>query len=187
MSENSFVNFWLGAAGQIKKLRSLTGAGILAAVGTVLKFVSVPVGELLRISFTFLTTAIAGFMYGPLVAGMAAVVVDILGFLIRPTGAYFIGFTVSAFADGIIYGCWLWNRPVKLWRTLCACATSTVIISFLLNPMWLQLMYGKAFLAVIAARIPTNLVLLPINTAMLFFLLKVLEPQKAKLAGAKSR
>ncbi len=182
MSENgNAIGFWRGAAQEVKKLRSLAGAGVLSAAGVVLKFLTLPVGDFLKIGFAFLATALTGYLYGPLVAGMSAVVVDLLGYLVKPTGAYFAGFTLSAFVNGLIYGCWLWKRQVKLWRVLCACATSTLLVSFVLNPLWLHMLYGEAFMGILAARVATNLVLLPINTAMLYMLLKVVEVQKARL------
>ncbi|MGD9559692.1 MAG: folate family ECF transporter S component [Oscillospiraceae bacterium] len=185
MQQNIFrPGYWRAAARQLKQVRSLAAGGMLAALGTAIKALYIPIGQLLRISFTFLATALSGYLYGPLVAGLSAMVVDVLGYLIRPEGAYFFGFTFNAFLNGVIYGCFLWRRPVRLWRAGAACLTSIVLVSFLLNPLWLSMLYGQAWLGLVLLRVPTNLLLLPINTLLLYGMLQV--TQRAHRGLAKS-
>ena len=43
-------------------------------------------------------------MYGPLSAGVAYALGDLLGMMIFPNGSYFPGFTLTAFLTGVIYG-----------------------------------------------------------------------------------
>ncbi|NLW80026.1 MAG: folate family ECF transporter S component [Ruminococcaceae bacterium] len=180
MQQNGFAlgRYARGALLELKKVSSIAGGGMLAALGVAIKALYVPLGQALRISFAFLTAGLSGYLYGPVVAGFAAMVVDILGYLIRPEGAYFFGFTFNAFLNGIIYGCWLWRRPVRLWRSFAACGTSIVAVSFLLNPLWLSILYGDAWLGLVLMRIPTNAILLPINSLMLYALLRVAERAK---------
>lgn len=180
-SKEGAAQYWRSAMASMRQVRSLAGAGILAAAGMALKSLTIDITQLLRITFAFLPTALSGYLYGPVVAGFAGAVLDVLGYLIHPTGAYFPGFTLGAFLNGMLYGLWLWKRPVSLWRTGVACATSTVMMSFLLNPLWLTIMYGEAWLPMVLVRIPKNAIQLPVNIALLFLLLKLVEKQKHRL------
>lgn len=175
------AHYWRQAAASLKKVRTLAGAGILAAAGLALKSLTISIGQFMRIGFAFLPTALSGYLYGPLAAGFAGMVLDVLGYLVMPTGPYFFGFTLGAFINGLVYGCWLWNQPVRLWRVFAACLSSTVVISFLLNPLWLHILYGEAWLALILLRLPLNAISLPLNTGMLFLLLRVVEGQKHRI------
>jgi ECF transporter S component (folate family) len=165
--------YWRGAAREMKSIRSIAGSGVLSALASVIKSLSIDFGQLLRVSFTFLPVALSGFFYGPVVAGFTATVADIIGFILKPTGPYFFGFTFNQFLNGAIYGLWLYRQPVSLWRAFGACATSIVLVSFILNPLWLNILYGDAFWGLVWMRVPKNLVVLPVNTALLYGLLKV--------------
>lgn len=175
-----FAAYWKDATTQLKRVRTLAGAGLLAALGTVLKVFVVPLSQVLRISFAFLGLALGGYLYGPVVAGLIGFVVDLLGFLVGPPmGPYVPAFGLVAFVGGFIYGCWLYRKPVQLWRAFAAHATHTVVISFLLNPLLLRWMYGNAFWGLVVARIPLNAIMLPLGTALIYLLQKVLARQTA--------
>lgn len=174
-------SYWRNASGKMKDMRSITGAGVLAAAGLALKTLTINVGQLFRVGFAFLATALSGYLYGPVVAGFAGAVLDVLGYFINPSGPYFFGFTLSAFSNGFIFGIILWNHKVSLLRTFSACLVSILVVSFLLNPIWLSMMYGEAWIALVIMRIPSNAMLLPINTGLLFMLLKLAEKQKGRL------
>jgi riboflavin transporter len=96
---------------------------------------------------------------------------------INPTGPYFPGFTLTAFLSGAVYGLFLYRKPVTLLRVALAKTTVTVLVSFCLNPMWLSILYSKAFFAVVSARIATNLLVLPIDIVLLYGLLKVVDKE----------
>lgn len=180
-TKNRAPGYWRKATGEIKRVRSLAGAGVLAALGVVLKSLTISFGQLFRFGFAFLSTALSGFLYGPVVAGFMGAVVDILGFLVNPTGPYFFGFTLNAFLGGFLYGCWLYRRPVRLWRCFGGVLSNMLIVSFLLNPLWLHMLYGDAFVGLVVMRLAPNAIILPVNTLVLYFLLRVTEKYKGQL------
>ncbi len=111
-----FANFKRSAL-ELKSLRTLCVTAILIALDLVLKtFLNVQITEDLKLNFAFVAVAAVGMLYGPTVAGMACVVTDVLGYLIKPTGGSFSPmFTLIEMMGGIIYGCFLYNfKPVKL-------------------------------------------------------------------------
>lgn len=177
-----FVAMLRQALGEMRKLRSQVGAALLAALGIVLKMLTININQFLRTGLSFLPIALAGWLYGPFLGGLTAVIIDILGFLLNPTGPYFFGFTLNAFINGMLYGFWLYGRPVRLWRCLGGVFSSIAVISFGLNPLWLNILYGESYIGLVLLRVPTNAIVLPVNTLLLYMLLKSLEKAKPLLA-----
>ena len=86
----------------MKKLdtRSITALGLLVAVEIVLsRFCSINAWDL-KIGFSFLPVAVAAMRLGPLEAAVVAAVSDFVGAVLFPIGAYFPGFTLTAFQIG---------------------------------------------------------------------------------------
>lgn len=164
------------AAAELRRVRSVAGAGLLCALSVVLNQFTLVVSQLLEIGFSFLATALSGFLYGPWVAALAGVAMDLAGYLLRPNGGFFIGFTLNELLAGMIYGIWLYKRPVSLARTFCACLSVVLLINFFLTPLWLNIMYGNAFV-LSALRIVKNVIKLPLDTALLYLLLRITSKQ----------
>ena len=156
---------------------ALAACGMLLALKVVLGMFTLNVSPVLKVGFSFLPIAAAGMLFGPAAGGAVGALGDVVSYFVSPTGPYFPGFTLSAFLSGFLYGVFLHGKPVKLLRTVLAKAAVAVLVNLLLNPLWLSVLYSKAFLAVLSARIATNLILLPIDAALLFAMLKVMERQ----------
>ena len=107
------------------------------------------------------------------------IVTDVAGYFLRPNGGFFPGFTLNEFLLGFLYGCWLYKKPVSLWRTFCACLSAVLVINLVLTPLWLNIMYGNAFV-ISGMRLIKNAVKLPLDTALLYFLLKAVETHRKK-------
>ena len=164
---------------EIHRLSSMVGTAMLAALHLVLNQFTFAVSQFLEIGFTFLATASAAYLYGPWLAGLMGIVADTLGYFLRPNGTYFPGWTLNEFLLGFLYGCWLYKKPVTLWRTFAACLSAVLLINLCLTPLWLHLVYGNAFV-ITGLRLVKNLIKLPIDTLLLYTLLKALQ---ARLKG----
>lgn len=169
------------AAGETKKIRSIAGAGMLAAVGVVINQLVIPVGALLEIGFAFLATGVSGFLYGPFLAGLAGVVADIAGYFLRPNGGFFIGFTLNELVLGFIYGCFLYKQKVTKKRVFLTVLTAMLLVNLCLTPIWLYIMYGKSFFAMLGLRLLKNAIKLPLDTFLLYFVLKTVEKRNISL------
>lgn len=103
------------SAGELKSVRCITTLSVLIALDLVLKsFLNVQLTEDLKINFAFVAVAAMGMLYGPVPAGLACVVTDVIGYLIKPTGTFNPLFTLVEVAGGVIYGCFLYGfTPVK--------------------------------------------------------------------------
>jgi len=158
---------------ELRRVSSLTGAAMLSALNVILNQFTVVLSLTQKLGFSFLTVGVSGMLYGPVLTGLIGAGTDILKFFVGPpNGPFFPGFTLSEFLQGFLYGLFLYQKPVTLKRTFAAKLTTTLVINMTLTPLWLSMMYGDAFYVLVGARLLKNVLMLPIETALLYFLLK---------------
>ncbi|OPX42223.1 folate transporter FolT [Ruminiclostridium hungatei] len=154
------------------KLRDILLLGLFVALEVILtRFLSVE-NSIVRISFQFLPIAVSAILFGPVMAGIGAAVADVLGMMIFPKGAYFPGFTFSAFVSGFLYGVFLYKKKITMLRTFAAVLTVIVTCSLVLNTIWLIILTQKGAYAIISARLVTNAIFLPVHTFVIYFVWK---------------
>ena len=163
----------------IKKIKTLTIAAMVTALGIVVGFFKIPITNLLEIRFNTIPLALAGKIFGPYTAGIVGILIDIGSYIIRPTGPYFPGFTLSNALSGVIFGFLL--RPKKgthspIYRITIAVILNTVFINMILNSVWLMVLYGKeSVIAVLSVRLLKEIVLIPVNIIIIAALTKPVE------------
>ena len=86
----------------------------------------------------------------------------------------FFGFTLDAILGGVIYGIFLYKKPLKWWRVFIPEVLVKVFINCGLNTLWVSMLYGKGFMALLPARVIKNAIMLPIDTVILFVALGLL-------------
>ncbi len=158
---------------EFKRLRSLTGMGLLLALSIVLSFFTVQVTPSIKIGVGYLVTALLGMMYGPVAGGLAAGAGDIIKYVIKPTGPFFPGYTLNAILGGVIYGLFFYKMKPSLPKAIGAKVTVTFFVNIILGTLWSAILYNKAFWGILGARVIKNLTLLPIEIALLFIVLTV--------------
>ncbi len=169
---NTFLSKFSNSFRELRNVHSLTGLAMLMAIALILNLIgSFQITESLRLGFGFLATAIMGMLYGPVCAGLAAGVVDILQIFLKPTGEFFPGFTLTAMLGGILYGLFLYKNQYSLPRLIAVKSIINVFLHLLLNSYWLTFLYGYAFWAKIPGRLIKNLGLLPLEILLLALLL----------------
>ena len=139
------------SAREMRDVRSLAGSSMLTALSVVLNQFTIFFTQVLRLSVTFLPVAMCAMLYGPLL---------------------FPGFTISEFMRGFLYGVFFYRRRVTLPRVAAAHLSVVVIVTLVLNPLWLSIMFGDAFIALVSMRLVKNIVMFPIEVGLLYFLLK---------------
>lgn len=151
------------------KIRNILFVGLFISLEIILtRFISVE-SPIVRISFEFIPIAISAILFGPVMAGTAAAIADVLGMLIFPKGAYFPGFTLSAFVTGFLYGLILYKKKITLVRTFFAALVVIVITSLIMNTIWLTYLTGNGAYAILVARLLKSAVFIPIQTFMIYF------------------
>ena len=119
-----------------------------------------------RIGFGFLPVAITAIMFGPIWAGLCYTAGDLLGMLLFPTAGvpYFVGFTLSAFITGVLYGVILYRKEINMRISFIAAFVVLTSITLILNTFWLHLLVGQAFFAILPTRIAEAVVMLAVQT-----------------------
>jgi ECF transporter S component (folate family) len=160
------------------KVKQLVLAGLLlAAIIVLVRFLSIQT-PFVRISLGFIPFALAGWLLGPVWGAVIGVASDLLGMLLFPTASFFPGFTLSALLEGLIYGLFLFNRPVdkRFFVRLVLCLlVMHIFIQLGLTTLWLAIMYERAFIPMIITRFASNVVRFPIELVSLFFLMRLME------------
>lgn len=174
-------------AGSLRSLRStqaITTAGLLLAIQMVLSSVGViEVTDSLKISLAHLAVVPTAMLYGPVVACLQSGLSDILGFILRPSGPYFPGFTLTAALLGLIYGMFLYQTERKAWQLIAARLVVCVFVNILLNSVFLAMLYGPSRWATLPLRIFKNLVQLPVDCLLLSAMCRFVQRMPMRRAG----
>lgn len=125
------------SAQELKQVRTLTGVAMLLAMSVVISFTaSVRVTETIKIGLGYLITALLGMLYGPFTAALAAGAGDLIKYLLKPDGAYFFGFTLTAMLGGVVYGVFFYREKCTIPRAIASKATVSLLLNCLLNTVW---------------------------------------------------
>lgn len=156
----------------MKNVSILTCVALLIALDVILtRFLSINT-QFLRISFGMIPVALAGVAFGPVWGGICGAVGDVLGMMIFPSGAYFPGFTVTAALTGIIYGLLLYRQEGKtlVVRAIIASVLVCIGCNLFLDTLWLDMMYGNGFLAILPMRIVKCVINIPVYSILVLVL-----------------
>lgn len=157
---------------ELKSTKNVVLCGLLAALAVVLGTVaSISVGPYIKIGFSGLPNRIVEFLFGPVVGCLFGGALDLLKYILKPDGPFFFGFTFNAMLAGVIYGSILYKKPVSVPRIVCAELLVKILVNCVLNTLWISMLYGKGFLAILPMRVLKNAIMLPIDSAILFFAL----------------
>lgn len=165
-----------------KQLFKLVLSAILCAVSVVLsRFLSFNVWNL-SIGVSFLPIMLCAFICGPFWGGVCGGLADLIGALLFPFGTYFPGFTAVAFLSGVIFGfIGMLDRKAK--KPIARISLSAVIIlakelicTLALNTLWISILYGTPYEALLITRLPLAAVMFVIQTVSALLICKFILP-----------
>lgn len=157
--------------------KSLVAMGVLTAIEIILsRFVSIQAWNI-KIGFGFVPVVIAAITLGPIKAGIVGALADFLGANLFPIGTYFPGFTLTAFLSGMVYGLFLHKRQNYL-RIFIAVGVNQIIFSLLINTLWISILYGTAYLPLIATRAIQSVIMIPVH---LVFICIICRPEICRI------
>lgn len=176
-------NLFAASAAELRTPRCLTLTALLIALNVAMDLLNLRVQLTpdLRITFGFLCNAVIGMLFGPVVGMTAGFCTDVMGYLVNQGGGfYFPGYTLTAIVGGLLYGLWLYQpaRPRSLQdgrlgrivRVVGAKASINLCCNIGLNTLWLTMTGGKALTLLLPARVLKNVLLLPLECVLLFFI-----------------
>ena len=182
-----FTALFKSSLREFKSVRCLTLTAMLGAISIIIgSYFTFMIGNSLKIGFTYLPNEFLYYMFGPVVGACFGAVMDVLTFILKPTGPFFFGFTLSAILKGLIYGVILYKKPLSILRIFIANVISLIFITLLLDTYWLTILYGKAYMVFLSERL-IKIALLPVETILLYLLIKGVEASGVvKLFQSKS-
>nr|WP_317356915.1 folate family ECF transporter S component [uncultured Tyzzerella sp.] len=162
---------------ELKKTKTIVICGLLLAISLMLNTQALKIEGITIITFSFIANSTAGFLFGPVVAGILGGLTDFLTHVINPKGTYFFGFTFNAILGGFLYGSFLYrkiygSKKLILRIILCKIAIS-LIVNLTLGTYWYSMYAGKGFLVLLPARIYKELIIVPIHCIVMYTILKI--------------
>ena len=132
--------------------KQLCALALLIAVGVVLGRL-VPVLSVwnTKIEFSFVAVMLAACIAGPVGGMVTGALIDFIGAILVPTGPYFPGFTATAALTGLVFGLLLYKK-CNIGRIVIAVLSTQIVCGFLLNTLFISILYTKAFTALLVTR-----------------------------------
>ncbi|MBQ8802045.1 MAG: folate family ECF transporter S component [Tyzzerella sp.] len=170
---------------ELKNLNTLVMTALLIAVGIVLGYFSIQITDTTKIGVSFVATQLTATLFGPVVGGIMGGVADILKFIIKPTGAFFWGWTFNAILGPVIYGIMLYKKRLTLARILISKIVVAIVVNMFFGCLWSSMLYGKAFWVLMGTKAIQQVIQVPIQSIIFWMVVKAL--QKAKVFHQLSR
>lgn len=174
--------YWRDAAMELKDTKMLVFAATMVAVRVAMKGLSITIGPNLYINTAFLANALGAMVFGPVVAAVAAVVSDFLGFLIFPQGGavYFPPYILVEVAGSVIFALLLYRARLTPTRIIlsrfCICLFVNILLQAPITLWYYKVVVGKAYVMFQIPHIIKNLAMFPIESWLLTFVLSLLAP-----------
>ena len=163
-----FENRLRSSAKELTNVRALTACAMLAAIAVVLNYVaSIKINDYIKIGFGSIPNQLVDALFGPVTGALFGGALDIIKFVLKPDGAFFPGYTLSAMLAAFIYGLFYYKRPITILRVLIAKGIVTVLVNMLLNTYW-STFFGSVFTVIFPARAIKNLIMWPIDSVVFF-------------------
>ena len=174
--------YWHDAAAELKDTHMLVFAALMIALRLVMKQISIPITPVLRINTAFFINALGAMVFGPVFAALCAAITDVLGYLIRPDGIYFLPFILTEIGGSVVFALFLYRAKVTTTRVMLSRFTISLVINVLLQTpimMWYYAIYmgGKQY--TFAMAVPSmikNILMFPIESVVLTLFLSALLP-----------
>ena len=160
---------------ELKHVRTVTTIAMFASIGIILGSLTVQIGDFIKIGFSSIANQFVYYLFGPATGCFYGGALDILKYLIKPTGAFFPGWTVGAMTAGVLYGCFFYKRKLTIVRVLAAELCVSVVCNMILGTLWLDIMYGKGFFVLLPMRVFKNLVMWPVNSFLFYTMTMAME------------
>ena len=124
---------------EMRQVRTVTVCAMMAAIGVVLGSLTIYITDTVRIGFSGIPVTLVSYLFGPVVGGMFGGALDVLKYLVKPMGPFMPGLTLIVMLKGLLYGCFLYKKPLTLWRVLAVQLVVAVVCNLFLNTLCLSL------------------------------------------------
>ncbi len=178
--KRNIVNQFVDSYHEMKKLKTIVVTALLMALGIILgQFFSIQITNTMKIGISFIATQMTANLFGPIVGGIMGGVTDILKFIIKPTGPFLLGYTLSAVLGPVIYGIMLYKKPIALWRILLSKTIVAIFINLLLGSFWPFHYFGVPYWATVSSKLIQQVIQVPVQSLLYYIVMVSLKKARA--------
>ena len=172
--------YWKEAVSRLKSVRVLAAVALLIALTIAITTLYIPLPNNLHVFFDYTPKALCAMVCGPVAALGVGFVMDILGFLARPMGAFFPGYTITTMVAMLIYALGFFGKKLTIPRIAITKLAVNVICNIGLNSLWNSILAGKAFVVFLAGSATKNLLLWPVEVLVMVLVFRLVTPVLVK-------
>lgn len=168
--------YWCSAQASMKRLNMLVFAALMVAMARALSLIpSIPIGQT-KLSFGFLARALCALVGGPILGVAYGFAEDILGFILKPSGDFFFGYTLSTMAGVLVYALCFYRAKITVWRIVLANLLVNVFVNAVMGSVWTTIMRGGAYWGWFSFSLVKNMVTIIPKSILLYILFQALLP-----------
>lgn len=161
--------------------RCISMIGVLVAIEVVLARFTIHTWNL-KIGFSFIPVVVAAVVYGPVAAGLVGAIGDVVSAILFPVGAFFPGFTLTAFLTGVVFGLFL-KKKQTVWNVTASVLIVQMVIGQIINTFFISILYGSPFGPLFATRIYQSLAMTVIQIAGILVICRKMIPMLKMYKG----
>ncbi|WP_290033412.1 folate family ECF transporter S component [Ligilactobacillus cholophilus] len=171
-------------------IRTVTVSALLLALQIILGKLSIGDPTVLKVGLGFIGTGLIGYLLGPWLGGVLLVLEDIVSHTIFSSGSvFFPGFTFSAFFTGVIAGMFLYQQKITWQRMFIYEFVQILVSNVIFTTLWLYILsmtsaHHTTFMALLAVRMPKEIISWPIESLVMFVILRAVS--KIKMDAIKN-
>lgn len=180
--------YWMDAAAQMKNLKILVFAALIIALRVVVKSAKIYVMPGLHMTLDCYVNALGAMVCGPVIGFLSGAVSDTLGCILFPSPEpYFFPYIFVEMLSSFIFGLFLWRRKITINRVLLSKLAVNVVCNLIVNPAITKLYYamlgdsGSTYAFITGVRVGKNLVLFPLEAALIVLFISALFPLLRKV------
>lgn len=162
------------SAKEFKSLHTVILCGLLGALSIILGMLaSIDFGPF-KVTYAWIPNRIVDFAFGPVVGALYGGVMDVVKFIIKPSGTFNLAYTAMAVFAGIIFGAVLYKKPVSFMRIVFAQSLVKIFINAGMGTYLMAFERGKALMELLPVRLVKNVIMIPLDSIILFVVLTAL-------------
>lgn len=179
------ADYWHQAFSELKNTRALVFAALILALRIAMKPLKIPIAADVNITFGFIVNALGSMVYGPVVALLSGAISDTLGYLVAPSGVYYLPFIVLEMAGSFIFALFLYSTDITPVRLILSKFCVNLFVNILLTEpimvRYYQLFFTTAYQPFVWVRIVKNIVMLPIESLILMIVFRTMIPALSRV------
>lgn len=168
--------YWQEAGQSMKSLKLLMFAALMVAMARALSLIpGIPIAHT-KLTWGFLARGMCALVCGPVMGLLYGFVEDILGFLLQPSGDFFIGYTISTMAGVLVYALCFYRARITVWRLVLANVLVNFFVNALMGSLWNMIIRNGPYLGWFIPSLGKNVITVIPKTLVMYVLFQALLP-----------